>query len=153
MNRSGARDGARPEGRPSGQLGAGDAEHRPVVFRWRRPRLDPRLRDPPLHRLSLGGGREAVEREVEIGRGPAVDGVPAGWPGDAFGGCLQLGRVGQAEGLRAVEAGDVRQLAEADLVAVPAALWSCHRQPPVGHGPTPRRPVLSRATRTAKPAR
>jgi hypothetical protein len=87
-------------GRPSGRLGAGDADHRTVVFRWRRPRFDAGLRDPPLHRLGLGCGGEAVEREVDVGRRPAGDGVPARGSGDPIGGGLDFGLVGQAEGLR-----------------------------------------------------
>jgi len=57
------------------------------------------------------------EPEVDIGRCPAREGAPSGRPGEAIGDCVQLGLVGQAEGLLTMEAGDVGQGAPAGLDA------------------------------------
>ena len=63
--------------------------------------------DAAIQRIRFERCGEVAEPKVDIRRRPAGDGAPAGRPGNAIGGGLQLGLVGLAQGLLAMEAGDV----------------------------------------------
>lgn len=123
----------------------------PECLGVKRPRAYPQRVVPPVTvscgpLQGSGAGRVSIPDAPihRIGGRPTGDGLPSLRSGDPIGGSFQPGVVGQAEGLRPVQAGNVGQLSHSELVAVRTA--ARHDVSPVGCGPTPRRPVMSRAS-------